>query len=153
MQTYQMTEEGKVELENELNGLINVKRPEIVKRIQVARSFGDLSENSEYDAAKDEQAFVEARISTIETMLKNAEIIAEHSVSEVSFGSNVTFQKLPEKTEMTFKIVGSAEADSLNGKIPNDSPIAKALIGKKLGAKVKYNAPGGEVTVKITKID
>lgn len=152
-QKYQMTVEGKRQLELELEQLINIKRPEVVERIQVARSFGDLSENSEYDAAKEEQAFVESRITQIEKMLKNAEIVEEHSSNEVSFGSTVSFKIAGESEEKTYKIVGSAEADPFNGKISNDSPIAKAIIGKKVNQKVKYSAPGGEIQLHITKID
>lgn len=152
-QKYQMTVEGKTQLEQELEQLISIKRPEVVERIQVARSFGDLSENSEYDAAKEEQAFVESRISQIESMLKSAEIIEEHSSNEVSFGSTVSFKIAGEKEEKTYKIVGSAEADPFEGKISNDSPIAKAIIGKKVGQKIKYAAPGGEIQLQITKID
>lgn len=152
-QKYQMTVEGKIQLEQELEQLINVKRPEVVERIQVARSFGDLSENSEYDAAKEEQAFVESRITQIEVMLKNAEIIESHSSNEVSFGSTVSFKMSGEKEEQTYKIVGSAESDPFEGKISNDSPIAKALLGKKIGQKVKFNAPNGEIQLQVTKID
>ncbi|MGL4662769.1 MAG: transcription elongation factor GreA [Culicoidibacterales bacterium] len=152
-QKYQMTVEGKTQLEQELEQLINIKRPEVVERIQVARSFGDLSENSEYDAAKEEQAFVESRITQIEVMLKNSEIIESHSSNEVSFGSTVSFKIIGEKNEQTYKIVGSAESDPFEGKISNDSPIAKALIGKKIGQKVKFNAPSGEVQLQVTKID
>lgn len=152
-QKYQMTVEGKTQLEQELEQLINIKRPEVVERIQVARSFGDLSENSEYDAAKEEQAFVESRISQIEVMLKNSEIIEEHSSNEVSFGSTVSFKVLATKEEHTYKIVGSAESDPFEGKISNDSPMAKALMGKKIGQKVKYSAPSGEVQLQVTKID
>lgn len=152
-QKYQMTVEGKTQLEQELEQLINVKRPEVVERIQVARSFGDLSENSEYDAAKEEQAFVESRIAQIEMMLKNAEIIESHSSNEVSFGSTVSFKMSGQKEEQTYKIVGSAESDPFEGKISNDSPIAKALLGKKIGQKVKFNSPSGEIQLQVTKID
>lgn len=131
--TYQMTREGFEGLEAELDNLKLVKRAEIVERIKIARSYGDLSENSEYEAAKDEQAFVEGRIATVETMIRNAEIVDNAGVkrNEVALGKTVTFTEIGEKDSETYKIVGSAEADPFNGKISNESPIAAALIGKK----------------------
>lgn len=152
--TYQMTREGFEELEAELDHLKLVKRAEIVERIKVARSYGDLSENSEYEAAKDEQAFVEGRIATVETMIRNAEIVDNAGVkrNEVALGKTVTFVELGEKDEETYKIVGSAEADPFNGKISNESPIAAALIGKKTGDKVVIPLPVGEIKVEIVKV-
>ena len=129
--TYQMTREGFEGLEAELDNLKLVKRAEIVERIKIARSYGDLSENSEYEAAKDEQAFVEGRIATVETMIRNAEIVDNAGVkrNEVALGKTVTFTEIGEKDSETYKIVGSAEADPFSGKISNESPIAAALIG------------------------
>ncbi|GFH41201.1 transcription elongation factor GreA [Pseudolactococcus insecticola] len=152
--TYQMTREGYEELEAELENLKLVKRPEVIERIKVARSYGDLSENSEYEAAKDEQAFVEGRISTVETMIRNAEIVDNAGVkrNEVALGKTVTFIEVGEKDEETYKIVGSAEADPFNGKISNESPIAVALIGQKTGDKVVIPLPVGEMTVEIVKV-
>lgn len=152
--TYQMTREGFEELEAELDHLKLVKRAEIVERIKVARSYGDLSENSEYEAAKDEQAFVEGRIATVETMIRNAEIVDNAGVkrNEVALGKTVTFVELGEKDEETYKIVGSAEADPFNGKISNESPIAAALIGKKTGDEVVIPLPVGEIKVEIVKV-
>ena len=152
--TYQMTREGFEELEAELDHLKLVKRAEIVERIKVARSYGDLSENSEYEAAKDEQAFVEGRIATVETMIRNAEIVDNAGVkrNEVALGKTVTFVELGEKDEETYKIVGSAEADPFNGKISNESPIAAALIGKKTGDEVEIPLPVGEIKVEIVKV-
>ncbi|MGY3765867.1 transcription elongation factor GreA [Vagococcus vulneris] len=152
--TYPMTLDGKIKLEQELEDLIMKKRPEIVERIKIARSFGDLSENSEYESAKDEQAFVEGRITTIENMIRFAQIIDNGNVAkdEVALGRSVTFIELPDGEEEEYTIVGSAEADPFSGKISNDSPIAQALIGKKLGEEVIIATPGGNMAVKIKKI-
>lgn len=151
---YPMTQAGKEKLEQELENLKTVKRKEVVERIKIARSFGDLSENSEYDAAKDEQAFVEGRITTIENMIRNAKIISEDELSKdaVSLGSSVTFVEIPDGEEETYTIVGSAEADPFEGKISNDSPIAKSLLGRKVGEQVTVQTPGGEMNVKIIEI-
>ncbi len=149
-----MTEAGKEKLEKELEHLKTVKRKEVVERIKIARSFGDLSENSEYDSAKEEQAFVEGRITTLENMIRNAKIIKEDELGsdEVNLGKSVTFVELPDGDEETYTIVGSAEADPFEGKISNDSPIAKSLIGHKVGEEVVVQTPGGEMKVKITAI-
>jgi transcription elongation factor GreA len=150
---FPMTQAGKEKLEQELDQLKTVKRKEVVERIKIARSFGDLSENSEYDSAKEEQAFVEGRITTIENMIRNAKIIASNELSDsVSLGSSVTFVELPNGDEETYTIVGSAEADPFEGKISNDSPIAKSLLGHKVGDAVTVQTPGGEMNVKITLI-
>ncbi|WP_314066906.1 transcription elongation factor GreA [uncultured Vagococcus sp.] len=151
---YPMTLEGKEKLEQELEELKTVKRKEIVERIKIARSFGDLSENSEYESAKDEQAFTEGRITTLENMIRFAQIIDNKGVDndEVSLGRTVTFIELPDGDEEEYTIVGSAEADPLSGKISNDSPIAKALIGKRLDDEVTINTPGGDMQVKILKV-
>jgi transcription elongation factor GreA len=151
---FPMTLAGKQKLEQELEQLKTVKRKEVVERIKIARSFGDLSENSEYDSAKEEQAFVEGRITTIENMIRNAKIIKEDetSIDEVNLGSTVTFIELPDGEEESYSIVGSAEADPFEGKISNDSPIAKSLLGKKVGDQVSVQTPGGEMVVKITSI-
>lgn len=151
---FPMTQAGKEKLEQELENLKTVVRKEVVERIKIARSFGDLSENSEYDAAKDEQAFVEGRITTVENMIRNARIISEDELSKdaVSLGNSVTFVELPEGDEETYTIVGSAEADPFEGKISNDSPIAKSLLGRKVGDQVSVQTPGGEINVKIIEI-
>ncbi|KAA0563756.1 MULTISPECIES: transcription elongation factor GreA [Bacillaceae] len=151
---FPMTAEGKEKLEKELENLKTVKRKEVVERIKIARSFGDLSENSEYDAAKDEQAFVEGRISTLENMIRNAKIIQEDDMNSdtVQLGKKVTFVELPDGDKETYTIVGSAEADPFEGKISNDSPIAKSLLGHKVGAKVSVQTPGGEMNVKIVEV-
>jgi transcription elongation factor GreA len=148
-----MTQAGKEKLEQELEYLKSVKRKEVVERIKIARSFGDLSENSEYDSAKEEQAFVEGRITTIENMIRNAKIINDSEVTDaVTLGSSVTFVELPDGEEETYIIVGSAEADPFEGKISNDSPIAKSLMGKKVGDEVTVQTPGGDMSVRITEI-
>lgn len=151
---FPMTKAGKEKLEQELEQLKTVKRKEVVERIKIARSFGDLSENSEYDSAKDEQAFVEGRITTLENMIRNAKIIEESDLvsDTVSIGKSVTFIELPDGEEETYTIVGSAEADPFEGKISNDSPIAQSLIGKKVGDQVTVQTPGGEMQVKIVSI-
>lgn len=152
---YPMTLEGKEKLEKELEHLKTVRRKEVVERIKIARSFGDLSENSEYDSAKEEQAFVEGRITTIENMLRNAKIISDDEMSDgtVTLGSSVTFVELPDGEEETYTIVGSAEADPFEGRISNDSPIAKSLIGRKVNDVVAVQTPGGEMNVRIVKVE
>jgi transcription elongation factor GreA len=151
---YPMTQAGKEKLEQELEYLKTVKRKEVVERIKIARSFGDLSENSEYDAAKDEQAFVESRIQMLENMIRNAKIIEEDTENPdvVTLGKSVTFIELPDGEEETYTIVGSAEADPFEGKISNDSPIAKSLLGKQVGDEVTVQTPGGEMLVKIVAV-
>ena len=151
---FPMTEEGKLKLEQEREDVKTVKRKEVVERIKIARSFGDLSENSEYDSAKDEQAFVEGRITTLENMIRNAKIIEEdvENSSIVSLGKSVTFVELPDGDEETYTIVGSAEADPFEGKISNDSPIAKSLMGKQIGDQVTVQTPGGDMSVKIVSV-
>lgn len=151
---YPMTQEGFEKLEQELEQLKTVKRPEVVEKIKVARSFGDLSENSEYDAAKDEQGFIEQDIQRIENMIRNALIIEDTGDNNVvQIGKTVTFIELPDGDEEVYQIVGSAEADAFNGKISNESPIAKSLIGKHLDDEVRVALPNGaEMKVKITNI-
>ncbi|WP_353989094.1 transcription elongation factor GreA [Pediococcus argentinicus] len=152
--TFPMTEEGKNKLEEELEELKTKTRPEVIERIKIARSFGDLSENSEYESAKDEQSMVESRISTIENMLHNAEIINNNDVDkdEVSLGKTVEFKELPDEEPEEYTIVGAAEADPMAGKISNDSPIAKALLGKRKGEEVAIATPAGSMQVKILSV-
>lgn len=152
---FYMTEEGKQKLEDELHHLKTERRKEVVERIKIARGFGDLSENSEYDAAKDEQAFVEARITQVENMIRNAVIIENDNdnTDTVSLGKSVTFQELPDGEEETYTIVGSAEADPFEGKISNDSPMAQSLIGHVVGDKVSVATPGGDIDVKIVTVE
>ncbi|WP_114569871.1 transcription elongation factor GreA [Exiguobacterium flavidum] len=149
-----MTLDGKAKIEHELNELKTVRRKEVVESIKIARSFGDLSENAEYDAAKEEQAMVEGRIAQLEEMLRNAAIISEDAedTSVVGIGRTVTFLMLEDNEEETYTIVGSAEADPFTGKISNESPIAKSLLGRSVGEQVTVQAPGGDFAVKITSI-
>ena len=151
---FPMTAAGKQKLEEELDFLKTVKRKEVVERIKIARSFGDLSENSEYDSAKEDQAFVEGRISTLESMVRNAVIINENELNKdiVRLGTTVTFVEVPDGEEESYTIVGSAEADPLEGRISNDSPIAKSMIGRTIGENVKVLTPGGEMEIKIVSI-
>ncbi|WP_053219084.1 transcription elongation factor GreA [Virgibacillus senegalensis] len=152
--SFYMTNEGKQKLEDELEYLKTEKRQEVVERIKIARGFGDLSENSEYDAAKDEQAFVESRIATVENMIRNAVIIENDNDNPnvVNLGKSVTFKELPDGDEESYQIVGSAEADPFEGKISNDSPIAKSLIGREVGEKVTVPTPGGDMEVEILSV-
>ncbi|WP_179395221.1 transcription elongation factor GreA [Lacticaseibacillus absianus] len=153
--SYPMTESGKQKLEEELENLKTVKRPEVINRIKIARGFGDLSENSEYEAAKDEQSTLETRIVTVENMLRYATIIDANAVAadEVSLGKKVSFVEVGDDEEETYEIVGAAEADAFNGKISNESPIAEGLIGHKVGDTVAVQTPGGDMTIKITKVE
>ena len=153
--SYPMTAEGKEKLQAELKNLKLVKRPEVIERIKVARSFGDLSENSEYDAAKDEQSHVEDRIAQVEDMLKYAQVVDADSVdpNEVSVGKTVTYTEVGTDDADTYTIEGSDESDPLNGKISNDSPIAQALLGKKKGETVSITTPGGQFDVVINNVE
>ena len=149
--TYPMTLEEKEKLEKELEELKLVRRPEVVERIKIARSYGDLSENSEYEAAKDEQAFVEGQISSLETKIRYAEIV--NSEDEVAIGKTVTIQEIGEDDEEVYIIVGSAGADAFAGKVSNESPIGQALIGKKTGDTATIETPVGSYDVKILKVE
>jgi transcription elongation factor GreA len=151
---FPMTAAGKQKLEEELDFLKSVKRKEVVERIKIARSHGDLSENSEYDSAKEDQGFLEGKIASIESMIRNAVIITadELNTDEVRLGKTVTFKELPDGDEETYTIVGSAEANPIEGLISNDSPIAKGLIGRSKGDQVKIITPGGEMSVTILEI-
>src|SRR5690625_3742601 len=153
--SYYMTQEGKEKLEEELHYLKTERRQEVVERIKIARDFGDLSENSEYDAAKDEQAFVETRIAQVEKMIRNAVIIENDEENEdvVTLGKAVSFKELPDGDVEKYTIVGSAEADPFDGKISNDSPMAQSLLGHEVGTEVAVTTPGGDIHVKIVKVE
>ncbi|WP_288530153.1 transcription elongation factor GreA [uncultured Secundilactobacillus sp.] len=153
--TFPMTAEGKTKLEAELEDLKLNKRPQVVERIQIARSYGDLSENSEYESAKDEQSMLESRIKTIEHMIQYAEVIdsGQTDKDEVTVGKKVTFKELPDEEPEEYTIVGSAEADPISGKISNDSPIAQALLGHRVNDEVVIQIPAGEMTVKILTVE
>lgn len=149
-----LTSAGYKELEEELNDLKLNKRAEVVQAIKEARSHGDLSENSEYDAARDEQAQLEARIQELEYKLAHA-VISDGSKDVVSVGSTVTvvYEDDEDGEEEVYMIVGSLEADPFENKISNESPIGQAIIGKKVGDIIPVSSPNGSYNVKITKID
>lgn len=149
-----LTYEGLRKLEDELENLKVVKRKEISQKIKEAREQGDLSENAEYDAAKDEQRDIEARIEEIEKILKNAEVVVEEEVDldQISIGCRVRILDMEFNEEMEYKIVGSTEANSLKGKISNESPVGKALLGAKTGDVVKVETPTGEFQYKVLDI-
>lgn len=150
-----VTDEGLRKLELELEELKTIKRKEVAEKIKVALSFGDLSENSEYDEAKNEQAFVESRIATLEAMLKVAKVVDESELStdKVAIGSKVKVLNLTRNTEAVYNIVGSTESDPLKGKISDESPIGKALVGSKVGDEVSVEAPAGIINIKILEIN
>ena len=149
-----VTKEGLLRLEKELEELKTVRRKEVAEKIKVARGFGDLSENSEYDEAKNEQAIVEGRIAELESQLKNVRVLDETALGteNVHVGSVVTVRYKGKKTDVTYSIVGSTEADPLAGSISDESPIGKALLGHAEGDVVDVETPGGEITLTIQKI-
>ncbi len=149
-----LTYEGVKKVEDELEYLKTVKRKEVTQKIKTALSFGDLSENSEYDEAKNEQAFVEGRIATLENMLKNAKIIDDDDIKTdvVSVGAVIKVKDLDYGDEMEFTIVGSAEADPSKMKISNEAPIGRGLLGKKVGEKVEILVPDGKCTYEVIEI-
>ncbi|EYE87945.1 transcription elongation factor GreA [Fervidicella metallireducens AeB] len=149
-----LTYEGVKKIEEELEYLKTVKRKEVTQKIKVAVSYGDLSENSEYDEAKNEQAFVEGRIATLENMLKNAKVIDDEDIKtdSVSIGCVVKVKDLEFDEELEFTIVGSAEADPMQMKISNEAPIGRGLMGKRVGDKVEIQVPDGVSTYEILEI-
>ncbi|MBE5895640.1 MAG: transcription elongation factor GreA [Lachnospiraceae bacterium] len=151
-----LTREGLKKYEEELQELKSVKRKEISQKIKEAREQGDLSENAEYDAAKDEQRDVEARIEELEKLLKNVEVVdveqVDGKVTKAAFGCSVKVLDKELKEEMVFTIKGASEADSLNGSISNESPLGKALIGAKKGETVEVEAPVGVIKYKVIDI-
>ncbi|GMA57094.1 transcription elongation factor GreA [Alicyclobacillus sacchari] len=149
-----LTPEGLRKLEEELELLKSVKRREVAERIKVAISYGDISENSEYEDAKNEQAFIEGRIMTLEKQLRNARIINEDEVDTnvVSIGSTVTLRDVEFDEDVQYTIVGSAEANPAENKISNESPVGKALLGKTIGSIVEVNVPAGVIQFKILDI-
>ena len=149
-----LTYEGLRKLEDELQDLKVVKRKEVSQKIKEAREQGDLSENAEYDAAKDEQRDIETRIEEIELILKNAEVVVEDEVDldKISVGCKVRILDIEFDEELEYKIVGSTEANSLKGKISNESPLGRALLGATVGQEIKVEAPVGEVLYKVLEI-
>ena len=149
-----LTYEGLKKLEDELQDLKVVRRKEIAEKIKEAREQGDLSENAECDAAKDEQRDIEARIEQIEKILKNAEVVLEEEIDldKINIGCNVRVLDLEYNEEEEYKLVGSSEASSLQNKISNESPIGRALIGARIGDVVTVEAPAGEIKYKVLSI-
>lgn len=149
-----LTYEGLRKYEDELHELKVVKRREVAQKIKEAREQGDLSENAEYDAAKDEQRDIEARIEELEKILKNAEVVVEDEIDldKINIGCQVKILDVEYDEELDYKIVGSTEANSLQGKISNESPLGKALIGSKVGDMVEVETPGGVVKYKVLEI-
>ena len=150
--TVYLTQEGLDELKEELDNLINVKRPENIQAIKEARAWGDLSEDAEYDAARNEQAVIEARIKQLEKMLENVTIITEVSKDKVNIGNTVSIKYVDDDEEDEYKIVGSQEADPFESKISNESPIAKALFDHKVGDIVTVESPNGNYQIEIVDI-
>ena len=150
-----ITKEGKKEKEERLEYLKNVRRPEVLEKLKVAREYGDLSENSEYDAARNEQGRVESEIQMIEETLRQAIIVDSNKINKdvIHVGSTVKVLDREFNEEMVYKIVGTIESDPDRGYISNESPIGKALMGKKKGETVEIKTPGGSFKVKITSVD
>ena len=149
-----LTYEGLKRYEDELQNLKVVKRKEVAQKIKEAREQGDLSENAEYDAAKDEQRDIELRIEELEKLLKNAEVVVEDEIDldKINIGCKVKVYDVDEDVEMEFKIVGSTEANSLQNKISNESPVGQALIGKKVGDVVDVETQSGVIQYKVLEI-
>lgn len=148
-----LTQEGLDEIKKELDELIQVRRPEIINALKDARAQGDLSENAEYDAARNDQAVVEARIRELEAMIEKAVIITNVNTDVVSIGTKVTLEYVDDEEEEEYSIVGSSEADPFTNKISNESPIAKAIMGLKVGSVVSVDSPNGKYDVKILAIN
>ena len=147
-----LTEEGLNELKKELDYLKLEKRPEVINALKDARALGDLSENAEYDAARSEQASTEARIKELEKMLENVEIISDVKTDAVALGTKVKLEYVGDDETDEFSIVGSKEADPFSNKISNESPIAQAILGHKVGDIVNVISPNGEYQVKVIEI-
>lgn len=149
-----LTYEGLKKLEDELQDLKVVRRKEVAQKIKEAREQGDLSENAEYDAAKDEQRDIEARIEELEKILKNAEVVDEEEIDldKINVGCKVKILDIEYNEELEYKVVGSTEANSLTGKISNESPVGRAIIGAGVGDIVTVETPAGELQYKILEI-
>lgn len=148
-----LTQEGLDEIKKELDELKLVKRPEVINALKDARAQGDLSENAEYDAARTEQAIVESRIKELEAMVERAVVITKVDTDVVSIGTKVTLEYVEDEEEEEYSIVGSSEADPFLNKISNESPIAKAIMGLKVGSVVSVESPNGKYDVKILAIN
>jgi transcription elongation factor GreA len=147
-----LTKQGFVDLQKEYDDMLNKKRPEVVERLSAAREMGDLSENAEYTAAREELSFIDGRLEELEGLLKQAELIADdhHATQSVDLGSQVVV-KINGKDE-TFTVVGEWEADPVEKKISHESPLGKALLGKAVGDEIHVEAPAGKMTYKIVSI-
>lgn len=150
--TIYLTEQGLKELRDELEHLKTVKRPEVIQALKEARSLGDLSENAEYDAARNEQAITEGRIKELEIMIENVEIISGESNGKVVIGSTVEIEYCDDDEVETYTIVGSQEADPFQNKISNECPLAVSLLGKKHGDIATVDSPNGKYNVKVIKV-
>lgn len=150
-----LTQEQLDKLKEEYQYYVHVKRPEVVERIKEAKSFGDLSENSEYDSAREEQSFVEAKIKELDAIISSAQIMDEVVDSDtVVLGAKVSYENMDTKEKSTYQIVGvgANPLDKKNPSISSNTPIARALLGKKVGDKINVETPGGQVNLKIKKI-
>jgi transcription elongation factor GreA len=147
-----VTAEGLEEMKNELEYLKNTKRPEVINALKEARALGDLSENAEYDAARNEQAEVEGKIKELELLIENAKVISEVSKDKITVGSNVKIEYIDDSEIEQYTIVGSKEADPFANKISNESPLAASIIGKKVNEIVTVDSPSGKYKVKIVEI-
>ena len=148
-----LTNEGFLEIEEELNYLKEVKRPEVIKALKDARALGDLSENADYDAARNEQAQVEGRIKELEILLEKAELIEKRDTDKVSLGATVKIKYDDDDDDVEeYRIVGSKEADPSNNKISNESPLAKGIMGAKVGDKCTVESPNGNYQVEVLEI-
>lgn len=147
-----LTKEGNEKLKEELENLLNIERKKIAEKIKTAKEYGDLSENSEYSDAKEQQSFVEGRILELEHILKNSEIIDDKNLNCDTVGIGCTVHLVAEKGDLKYRIVGSAEADPEKGYISNESPIGQALLGKKKGDEVEVMVPAGKMKYKIKKV-
>ena len=147
-----LTEEGLLEIEEELANLKDVKRPEVIKALKDARALGDLSENADYDAARDEQAQIEGRILELEKLLEKAHIIEKKNTDEVSLGVTVKINYIDDEEVEEYRIVGRKEADPSNNKISNESPLAQAIMGRKKGEVCSVDSPNGKYDVEIVDI-
>ena len=151
-QQFYVTSEGLEEMKNELEELKKVKRPEVINALKDARALGDLSENAEYDAARNEQAIVENKIKELEQMIEHATIIEDIKTDTVTIGTSVTVEYIEDKEQEVYSIVGSKEANPFENKISNESPLAKAIIGMKKNDIVSVDSPNGKYSVKIIEI-